>query len=120
MVAQRNRTLEAQMLHVLQRADLIANPETQTVKFEGEPYGADVSFFVAHLGAELHQHPYAETFVVHAGRALITAGEQEVEAGPAEIVVVGPGMPHKFERLGAERLEIVCIHASGRMTTQWL
>jgi mannose-6-phosphate isomerase-like protein (cupin superfamily) len=108
------------MLHVIQRADLIANPSTQTVKFEGEPYGADVSFFIAHRSAELHRHPYAETFVVHAGRALITAGEQQVEAGPAEIVVVGPETPHKFERFGRQRLEIVCIHASGRMITQWL
>jgi len=108
------------MLHVIQRADLIANPKTETVKFEGERYGAEVSFFIAHLSAELHQHPYAETFVIHAGRARVTAGKQEIEAGLAEILVVGAGTPHKFERLGPERLEIVCIHASGRMITQWL
>jgi hypothetical protein len=54
------------------------------VRFQGEPYGASVSLFIAHHGAALHRHPSAETFVVHTGHALLTACDQQGEAGPTE------------------------------------
>ena len=45
----------------------------------------------------------------------MTADGEDFEAGPGDIVVVGPDTPHKFKNAGTERLEIVCIHASPRM-----
>jgi len=57
----------------------------------------------------LHQHPYPETWVVRAGRALITVGEEEIEAGPGDVVVVEPKTSHGFRNLGPGRLEVVCI-----------
>jgi mannose-6-phosphate isomerase-like protein (cupin superfamily) len=51
---------------------------------------------------------------------LITAGGEEIEAGPGDIVVVEPNTAHRFRNLGPTRLEIVCIHAAGRMVTRWL
>jgi mannose-6-phosphate isomerase-like protein (cupin superfamily) len=89
------------------------------VRFEGEPHGSDISFFLVNNlpgeGPDLHKHPYSETWIVRSGRVRFTADGQDVEAGPGDIVVVGPETPHKFENVGTDRLEIVCIHASPRM-----
>ncbi len=111
------------MLHVIRRDDGRARPN-RTVQFEGEPYRAGVSFFLVDNGPGegpgLHLHPYPETWVVRSGRVLFTAGAEEVEAGPGDIVVVEANTPHAFRNLGPGRLEIVCIHAAGRMLAEWL
>ena len=90
-----------------------------TLTFEGEPHGSGVSFFLVHsppgFGPDLHRHPYSETWIVRSGKALFTADGVETEAGPGDILVVGPETPHKFKNVGDERLEIVCIHSSPRM-----
>jgi mannose-6-phosphate isomerase-like protein (cupin superfamily) len=111
------------MFHVIRRDDLTPSPN-RTVQFEGEPYRAGISFFLVDnepgQGAGLHLHPYPETWVVRSGRALIAAGPEEIEAGPGDIVVVEPDTLHGFRNLGPGRLELVCIHAAGRMVTEWL
>ena len=111
------------MFHVIRRDEIPPSP-TRTVQFEGEPYRAGISFFLVDNepgeGPGLHRHPYAETWVVRGGRALVTAGEEEIEAGIGDVVVVEAGTPHGFRNLGPGRLEIVCIHAAGRMVTEWL
>lgn len=111
------------MFHVIRRDEAHVN-SNRTVQFEGEPYGAGISFFLVSnepgQGPALHVHPYPETWVVRAGRALITAADEEVEAEPGDIVVVESDTPHAFRNLGPGRLEIVCIHAAGRMVTEWL
>ncbi|MGH2922038.1 MAG: cupin domain-containing protein [Gaiellaceae bacterium] len=111
------------MFHVI-RAEELPPSRNRTVQFEGELYRAGISFFLVDnepgQGPDLHKHPYSETWVVRGGRALITAGEEEIEAGPGDVVVVEADTPHGFRNLGPGRLEIVCIHASGRMVTEWL
>jgi mannose-6-phosphate isomerase-like protein (cupin superfamily) len=111
------------MYHVIRRDELSPSPN-RTVELEGETYGAGISVILVDSepgqGPGLHLHPYAETWIVRSGRALITAGEEESEAGPGDIVVVEPKTPHSFRNLGPGRLEIVCIHASGRFVTEWL
>jgi mannose-6-phosphate isomerase-like protein (cupin superfamily) len=106
------------MVRVVRSGELRPSPGG-TVTFEGEPYGSGVSFFLVHnapgMGPDLHRHPYAETWIVRSGTARFTADGEELEAGPGDIVVVGPETPHKFKNTGAERLDIVCIHASPRM-----
>jgi mannose-6-phosphate isomerase-like protein (cupin superfamily) len=90
-----------------------------TVRFEGETYGSGVSFFLVNnepgRGPDLHKHPYSETWIVHSGKACITADGQEIVVGPGDIIVAGPETPHKFKNIGTERLEIICIHSSPRM-----
>ena len=90
-----------------------------TLTFEGEEYGSGVSFFLVYnepgAGPDLHRHPYSETWIVRSGKALFTADGEEVEAGPGDIVVVGPETPHMFKNVGTERLDVVCIHASPKM-----
>jgi mannose-6-phosphate isomerase-like protein (cupin superfamily) len=90
-----------------------------TITFEGEPHGSGVSFFLVNsqpgAGPDLHRHPYSETWIVRAGTARFTADGDELEAGPGDIVVVGPNTPHMFKNAGSDRLDIICIHASPRM-----
>ncbi|HEY3765322.1 MAG TPA: cupin domain-containing protein [Gaiellales bacterium] len=71
-------------------------------------------------GPRLHRHPYDETWVVLAGTLTFTAGDEELKASEGDIVVVPPGVPHKFRNEGPGRCKLVCIHASPTFTTEWL
>jgi mannose-6-phosphate isomerase-like protein (cupin superfamily) len=106
------------------RAGEIERSPGGTLTFEGEPYGSGVSFFLVHnepgAGPDLHRHPYPETWIMRSGKARFTADGEELEAGPGDILVVGPETPHKFENAGTERLDIVCIHASSRIIQEEL
>jgi mannose-6-phosphate isomerase-like protein (cupin superfamily) len=94
------------------------------VEFEGEPYGAGVSFFVGNLppgkGPGLHQHPYAETCIVLSGQAAMIIDGKETVASAGDIVVIAPATPHRFTAIGDERLDMVCIHASERFVIESL
>jgi mannose-6-phosphate isomerase-like protein (cupin superfamily) len=111
------------VFHVIRKNELPPSP-SRTVEFQGEPYNAGISFLLVDnepgQGPDLHVHPYAETWVVRSGRALFRAGGEEIEAGPGDVVVVEAETPHGFRNLGPDRLQLVCIHASGRMITRWL
>ena len=106
-------------MHTVIRAGELRPSPGGTVTFEGEPYGSGVSFFLVNNepgnGPDLHRHPYSETWIVRSGRALFTADGEELEAGPGDLVVVGPDTPHKFKNVGDERLDVICIHASPTM-----
>ena len=103
-------------MHTILRADEQRRSRGGTLTFVGEPYGSGVSFFLVDsepgAGPGLHTHPYSETWIVRSGNARFTADGEEVDAGPGDIVVVGPETPHKFVNLGPGRLDTVCIHAS--------
>ena len=92
--------------------------------FEGESHGSAISFF--HVsnkpgeGPDLHRHPYSETWIVRSGTARMTADGKDIEAGPGDIMVVGPETPHKFKNSGTEGLEIICIHAFPRIIQESL
>ena len=111
------------MFHILHRGDQ-RKGAIAAVEFEGEPYGAGVSFFIGDLepekGPRLHKHPYPETCIIRSGKAAMTVDGKEIVAGPGDVVVIGPETPHSFTAIGAERLIAVCIHASDRFTIQWL
>ena len=91
----------------------------RTLRFEGEEHGSGVSMFLVDNepgeGPGLHVHPYSETWVVRSGRARFTADGEDLEAGPGDILVVGPDTPHKFVNLGPGRLDHVCVHDSPRI-----
>jgi mannose-6-phosphate isomerase-like protein (cupin superfamily) len=71
-------------------------------------------------GPSLHRHPYHEIFIVLEGRSTFTAGSATLEAGAGQIVVVRPGVAHKFVNSGRGRLRQVDIHASPKFITEWL
>ena len=111
------------MFHILHRRDQ-RKGAIATVEFEGEPYGAGISFFLGNLppgkGPGLHQHPYAETCIVLSGQAAMVVDGEEVVAGAGDIVVIGPETPHRFTAIGDERLDMVCVHASDRFVIECL
>src|SRR5262249_2679696 len=111
------------MFEVLRASEQERSPGG-TLTFEGETHGSGVSFFLVHsepgAGAELHTHPYSETWIVRAGKAHVIADGDEFIADAGDIVVVGAETPHKFNNVGSDRLDIICIHASPRMITDWL
>lgn len=90
--------------------------QSRTVRFEGRDYGGPVSMFLVDAepgrGSGLHVHPYTETWVVRKGEAEFTVGGERTRAHAGDIVVAAANVPHRFENVGAERLEIICIHPS--------
>jgi mannose-6-phosphate isomerase-like protein (cupin superfamily) len=91
---------------------------------EGVEHCATVSLIFDHsepgYGPRLHKHPYDETWVVIDGNLTFQAGDQQLEAGPGDIVIVPPETPHKFTNRGSERVNLVCIHANPTFETEWL
>lgn len=103
---------------------LIRSGTPRSRSFTGEEVGATVSVIVDESGPgggpRLHRHPYDETWVVKEGRILFQLGEERIHAGPGDIAIAPPGVPHKFTNEGAERSYLVCIHANPTMVTEWL
>ena len=109
---------------VIDRADGRDDGEDWAEDYEELPAGASVSIILestskAGVGPRLHQHPYAETFLIRRGSATFTIGSEEVEGHAGQILVV-PGLtPHKFST-GPDGYEAVHIHANPRFVTEWL
>ncbi|HEY2935116.1 MAG TPA: cupin domain-containing protein [Gaiellaceae bacterium] len=93
-------------------------------RFEGEPYGAGLSFFLVDSapgrGPDLHVHEYEGIFIVEAGNARFAAGDETLDAGPGDVVVVGARTPHRFQSSGGENLRMVAIHHAPAIVTTWL
>jgi mannose-6-phosphate isomerase-like protein (cupin superfamily) len=85
-------------------------------RFEGKHHGAGVSFFLStHApgeGPKLHRHPYEETFILQAGTATFTVGDETLEGTPGHVLIVPPNTPHKFVNSGDGRLQQVSIHSA--------
>ena len=94
------------------------------VEFEGEHYGAGISFFHGKLtvgqGPPKHKHDYPETCIVLSGRVAMTIDDREEIASAGTIVVIAPDSPHSFTAIGGDPLEMLCIHESPRPVIQWL
>jgi quercetin dioxygenase-like cupin family protein len=93
--------------------------------FDGREHGnVPVSMFLVHNrpgdGPELHRHPYAEVFVVHAGQARFQLEDTTVTAGPGDVVIAPAGAAHRFTNAGAGELSMTCIHTASEMQTEWL
>ena len=98
--------------------------DRNVMEVEGKPHGAKVTVLLEHMqpgtGPRLHRHPYGETWVVVEGRIGFSDGQQMREAGPGDVVYVGPEEPHKFTVLSEQRIKMVCIHQSEEFITNWL
>lgn len=71
-------------------------------------------------GPRLHRHPYDETWIVIDGNLTFQAGHERLDAGPGDIVIAAPELPHKFTNNGPECSKLVCIHANPTFVTEWL
>jgi quercetin dioxygenase-like cupin family protein len=106
--------------YVVVERDQLADSELQGYQFGG----ANVCLIFIDLepggGPLLHRHPYEEIFIVLEGRVRFTVGSDTVEAGAGKVLIVQPGIPHKFVNSGDRRLRQIDIHASDRFVTEWL
>jgi mannose-6-phosphate isomerase-like protein (cupin superfamily) len=95
-----------------------------TGNLEGAAHGATISLILDHSepgqGPRLHRHPYDETWLVLSGHLVFTAGDEQLEAGPDDIVIVPPDTPHKFTNNGPDRARLICIHSNPTFATEWL
>ncbi|SFS17438.1 Mannose-6-phosphate isomerase, cupin superfamily [Microbacterium sp. cf046] len=93
--------------------------------FEGYLHGSEVSIIREYAstpgtGPRLHRHPYTETFLIHAGRALFTVGAEQLVGVGGQILVVPALVAHRFEVLDGGIYEATHIHANDRFVTEWL
>jgi mannose-6-phosphate isomerase-like protein (cupin superfamily) len=115
--------LERPRAVTLELSDLALGPTA--FLFEGFPRaGVDISIFVTRTppgrAVELHVHPYAETFLLLAGRGRWTRGEETVELEPEGMLVVPPDTPHGFRNVGDVPLLVVSVHERGTLHQTWL
>ena len=100
--------------------DQLADSELEGYQFGG----ANVCLIFVVLppggGPNLHRHPYEEVFIILEGQARFTAGSATVDARAGQVLVVQPGVPHKFMNSGSGRLRQIDIHANDRFVTEWL
>ena len=71
-------------------------------------------------GPSLHRHDYFEVHVVQEGEALFVAGDEQRIVRGGEVVIVPPGMPHRFENSGEGAFREIGIHVSPHFATEWL
>jgi mannose-6-phosphate isomerase-like protein (cupin superfamily) len=72
------------------------------------------------VGPKLHRHPYAEVFVVEAGQATFTIGDETVVVDAGQVVISPAGEAHAFTNTGTAELRLTSIHGAGRFDTEWL
>jgi mannose-6-phosphate isomerase-like protein (cupin superfamily) len=102
---------------VLRRADWARDERLWKGRFEGKDIGtqATVLFYATEetgKGPVWHVHPYDEIFIIRAGRALFTIGDEKVEAQAGDILLGPANIPHKYHNLGPGLLESTDIHLS--------
>lgn len=105
--------------------DWLGDTERFHGEWEGATRGAGICVIANRIdrpggGPRLHRHPYAETFVVRAGRACFTVDGAEIEASAGDIVVAPANAAHRFTNLGPGPLETIDIHENGSFVTEWL
>lgn len=98
--------------------------ERSGANVKGADHGASISLILDESdpgqGPRLHRHPYDETWIVEEGNLTFQYGEQQFACGPGDIVIVPPGVAHKFSNDGPGRSKLVCIHASPTFVGEWL
>lgn len=81
---------------------------------EGGRYGLTTSAYLAEVapdsGPEPHAHPYAEVFIIHAGRGRYYIGDATFEASAGDVVIVPPHVVHHFVNTGPETLQHTAVH----------
>ena len=101
------------MASVTPIADLRRSPTAALFEGRGE---APVSIFITEYdrggGPDLHFHPYPEVFVVQAGTAEFTAGDEKLTVPAGNVVVVEAETVHGFKSVADDKLRVVSVHPS--------
>lgn len=112
-------------MHIINRNDPSQPDGRPLDEIQGKAYGTGISIIfedtdVVGSGPRLHQHPYPETFILHAGRVEFTVGDRQLVAEAGQVIVVPPYTPHKFSVLGPDRYVATHIHENEVFITEWL
>jgi len=103
---------------------LIRSQDLNASTVRGQDHGTSISLIIDESepgqGPRLHRHAYDETWVIEEGDISFQVGEDSFKAGPGDIAMIPPGVPHKFTNDGPGRSRIVCIHASPTIVGEWL
>jgi mannose-6-phosphate isomerase-like protein (cupin superfamily) len=103
---------------------LIHRHELSDSTIRGEDHGASISLIIDESepgqGPRLYRHAYDETWVVQEGNINFQVGDNRLKAGPGDVAIIPPGVPHRFVNDGPGRSRIVCIHASPTIVGEWL
>jgi mannose-6-phosphate isomerase-like protein (cupin superfamily) len=86
-----------------------------SVLFQGRddiPLSVFVTEFPNGRGPDLHQHPYAELFLVEQGTAHFTIGDEELEVESGHFAIAPANTPHGFKNRRDEQLRVVSIQPS--------
>jgi mannose-6-phosphate isomerase-like protein (cupin superfamily) len=108
---------------VLRQDDLpLSNIAREFVGADHGGVGVSVIFVDAPQGRGpgLHKHPYDEILITLEGDVTYTLGDEEIQAGAGDVVVVPAETPHAFTNTGEGRLKQIDIHASPSFSTEWL
>jgi mannose-6-phosphate isomerase-like protein (cupin superfamily) len=91
---------------------------------QGSEHGVSISLILDHSpagqGPRLHRHAYDEIWVIHEGTLTFQLDGQQLTAGPGDVVIAPAGAAHKFTNDGPGTCNLVCIHASPTISTEWL
>lgn len=95
--------------------DIKVTREGGSVRYlEGGRYGLATSIYQSVTmpggGPPPHAHPYTEFFVIRDGGARFQVGDESIEAGPGDVVIVPPDVTHSFVNPGTEPLRQVAVH----------
>jgi mannose-6-phosphate isomerase-like protein (cupin superfamily) len=111
------------MSNVIQFSEL----QKSTIGWEFEGYKFEdtgITFIIVDAapgeGPRLHSHPYTEIFIVQEGKGLFTIGSKTLEIIGSQILIVPPGVPHKFINTGTGRLRQLDIHLTRKFITNWI
>jgi quercetin dioxygenase-like cupin family protein len=101
------------MATVIPIEDLRHSP--RSVLFQGGDE-TPVSIFIVTVqrgdGPDLHLHPYPEVFVVEAGKAAFTAGDEELVVTEGHMVIVPAQTPHGFKGAVDGTTRVLSVHPS--------
>ncbi len=105
------------------RHDLPGPPEAH--RFIGAQHGGvPISLFLVDdgpgAGPLLHRHPYAEVFVVHAGKARFEIDDLRLTATAGDILIAPAMSAHRFTNTAEAQLQLTAIHTAPDMATEWL
>jgi quercetin dioxygenase-like cupin family protein len=103
--------------------DLAGSPQAR--RFIGAEHGGlPISLFLVDNapgeGPLLHRHPYAEVFVVQAGKARFEIDDIRLTASAGDILIAPAMSAHRFTNTGTAQLRITAIHTAPDMDTEWL
>jgi mannose-6-phosphate isomerase-like protein (cupin superfamily) len=110
---------------IIERSSWLGDGSRFAGEWQGQTSGASISVIANEIeavgdGVKLHQHPYAETFIVRKGTVAMTIGSDQLTCHAGQILVLPANTPHAFWNHGPGPLEMIDIHESHIFVTEWL